>query len=130
MNTNDWLVASDIMAGVILVIGNHLQGRSKSNAPIFFVESVVYSVLGRFAEGKMAQNKGAFSSWKVPDYIATSQGRASLIIAICAGLTAFLMKYQKKTAHIFSAVSADTLADSIVQSLFEKDFVIVAAKSE
>lgn len=127
MNTQDWLVASDIASGVILVIGNHLQGKSRSSNMIQFVESVVYSVMGRFAEGKMTQTKGAFASWKFPEYVATSQGRSSLIIAISALISAFLMKIPNKTAHVFSAVSADTLGDSIVQSLFEKDYVIFAA---
>lgn len=114
MDETSYLVASEILSGVIAASAFALQGKKKE-LYMQFIEIVVYSVVGRLGASKIATS-----------YILTATGKSSLIILVASGVSAYLLKAPNKMERVFTSVASDALADGVVSGLFGSDRVIFA----
>ena len=128
MNTQDYLLYSDVASGVVSLVLTKLQGQvSNTNMWKPFVESTAYSILGRMMEKKLAYTKS--DTDKTP-YIRTAEGRSSIVIFIASMLYSYIMKNNKgKWLHSLNAVSSDILGSQLTGALFSSDSVIYSGKS-
>ena len=130
MNQVDYLVQSDVLAGVVSAVLSKLSCKSVSNANLWkpFVESVVLSVVGRMWESNLTSK--IFS--REPDagkptgtpYIRSDEGRSAILIYVVSMIYGYITKkggsvYESSTMN----VAADVLASQINAALFENDTV-------
>ena len=128
MNTTDYLVQSDILAGVISALISKMSCKATTqNLWKPAVESIVMSILGRMWEnnltGKTFSREPEAGKPGLSPYIRTEEGRSSLVIFIVSVIYAYIGKkgnvYESATLN----VAADVLANQIQTSLFETDTV-------
>jgi hypothetical protein len=128
MNTVDYIVQSDVLAGVISAILTKLSCKGVSNANMWkpAVESIVLSIIGRMFEnnltGKTFSREAEAGKPGLP-YIRTEEGRSSLVIFIVSVIYAYIGKkgnvYESATLN----VAADILANQVQTRLFDVDTV-------
>ena len=132
MNTQDYLVSSDVASGITAAVLEKVNGHV-SNEKIWrpFVENTVLSILGRMGQsylaGKTFSQAGTDGKPDQP-YIRTAQGRSSLIIYISDMIIQYVMKNKNKYSHSLLAVASDTLGNEIVGALMTTDTVLIAKK--
>jgi hypothetical protein len=132
MNTQDYLVSSDVASGITAAVLEKVNGHV-SNEKIWrpFVENTVLSILGRMGQsylsGKTFSSAGTEAKPGTP-YIRTAQGRSSLIIYISDMIIQYVMKNKNKYSHSLLAVASDTLGNEIVGALMTTDTVLIAKK--
>lgn len=112
MDETSYLVASDILSGVIAASASALQGKKKE-LYMPFIENVVYSIVGRMGASKITTS-----------YILTTTGKSSLIVLVASGVSAYLLKAPNKMEKVFTSIASDALADGVVSALFGADRVI------
>ena len=91
MNTNDYLVSSDLITGVLASLMTKMNCKSEKTSQLWrpAVEGVVLSVVGRMAQSSLA---GSWLSAKDKTggtgepYIRTEIARSSVAIAIAAAI--------------------------------------------
>ena len=83
MNTKDWIVSSDIAAGITSTVLNKLSCKGLSNANMWkpFVESLSLSVLGRLTSSWFSGKMFSSGTDEKP-YVKTDEGRSALVIFI------------------------------------------------
>ena len=128
MNQVDYLVQSDVLAGVLSAVLSKLSCKGVSNANLWkpAVESIMLSVIGRMFEnnltGKTFSREAEAGKPGLP-YIRTEEGRSSLVIFIASVIYAYIGKkgnvYESATLN----VASDVLASQIQTALFETDTV-------
>ena len=129
MNQTDYIVQSDVLAGVISAILTKLSCKGVSNANMWkpAVESIVLSIIGRMFENNLtgktfSREAEAGKPTGIP-YIRTEEARSSLLIFIVSVIYSYIGKkgnvYESATLN----VAADVLANQLNQALFETDTV-------
>ena len=129
MNQTDYVVQSDILAGIVSAVISKLSCKGVSNANLWkpFVESSVLSIVGRMWENNLTSktfSREPVAGKTVGDpYIKTEEGRSSLVIFIASMIIAYTSKkgnvYESATLN----VAADVLGSQLQQALFETDTV-------
>ena len=129
MNTTDYLVQSDILAGVISALISKMSCKGVSTANLWkpAVESIVMSILGRMWENQLTSK--TFS--REPEvgkpgttpYIRTEEGRSSLIIFLASIIYSYIGKKGNAYESATMNVSADVLGSQLQAALFENDNV-------
>ena len=129
MNQVDYLVQSDVLAGVVSTILTKMSCKSVSNANLWkpFVESVVLSVVGRMWESNLTSK--IFS--REPDagklngtpYIRSDEGRSAIIIWLVSLVYAYISKKPNMYESSILNVAADVLASQTQAALFDVDTV-------
>ena len=133
MNTSDWLMSSDLMAGVISATMTKLScGTSNANLWKPMVESTLLSVAGRMFEStldsKWLRRAGTTDTTSGPAYIRTDEGRSAIIIMISSLIVSSVMKSKDMYGTAMKNVSSDVLGSSLVAAFLEKDMVWFAAR--
>ncbi len=129
MNQTDYLVQSDILAGIVSAVLSKLSCKGVSNANLWkpAVESILLSITGRMMEnnltGKTFSRESGVDGKIGAPYIKTDEGRSSLIIFLVSLVYAYTSKkgsvYESATLN----VSADVLGSQLQQALFDNDTV-------
>jgi hypothetical protein len=132
MNTQDYLVSSDVASGITAAVLEKVNGHVP-NEKIWrpFVENTVLSIVGRMGQSYLAGSTVSKASADgKPDqpYIRTAQGRSSLIIYISDMIIQYVMKNKNKYSHSLLAVASDSLGNEITSALMTSDTVLIAKK--
>ena len=128
MNQTDYLVQSDVLAGVISAILTKLSCKGVSNANMWkpAVESIVLSIIGRMFEnnltGKTFSREAEAGKPGLP-YIRTEEGRSSLVIFIASVIYSYIGKKGNVYEYATMNVAADVLGSQLNQSIFDTDTV-------
>ena len=128
MNQVDYLVQSDVLAGVISAVLSKLSCKGVSNANLWkpAVESIVLSILGRMWEnnltGKTFSRESVDNKVGVP-YIKTEEGRSSLVIWISSLIIAYINKKGNVYEYATMNVASDVLGSQLQAALFDVDTV-------
>ena len=132
MNSTDYLVQSDVVAGVVSMSMSKLCGKSTSTLWKPFVESIALSIVGRMGEGylsgKMWSRAGTDDKTSGVPYVRTDQGRSAIVIFISSLVVSYIMKNKMAYETGVWNVSADVLGAELNAALFETDKVWFAAK--
>ena len=129
MNQTDYLVQSDVLAGVISAILTKLSCKGVSNANMWkpFVESVVLSVVGRMWEnnltGKTFSREPETGKPGGIPYIRSEEGRSAIIIYLVSLVYSYISKKSNMYESSIMNVSSDVLASQIQAALFDVDTV-------
>jgi hypothetical protein len=126
MNQTDYIVSSDLMAGLVAVTMNELCSRGVSNAMLWkpFVESALLSVVGRMGESYfMLARKGIDDKTVGVPYIRSETGRSSLVILLSSLIVSYVMKQKFMGEAAIYNVSADIIGQEITNALFASDSV-------
>ena len=132
MNTNDYLVSSDLITGVLASLMTKMNCKSEKTSQLWrpAVEGVVLSVVGRMAQSSLA---GSWLSAKDKTggtgepYIRTEIARSSVAIAIAAAIYGYAMKNKNDAQYVSMIVSADVLGNELVKAFMANDTVWLAA---
>ena len=128
MNQTDYVVQSDILAGIVSAVLSKLSCKGVSTANLWkpAVESIMLSVIGRMFENNLTSktfSREAEAGKPGLPYIRTEEGRSSLVIFIVSVIYAYIGKkgnvYESATLN----VAADILANQVQTSLFDVDTV-------
>jgi hypothetical protein len=129
MNQTDYVVQSDILAGVISAILTKLSCKGVSNANMWkpALESIVLSILGRMWEsnlsGKTFSREPVAGKTVGDPYIKTEEGRSALIIWITSCVVAYISKKPNMYEPATMNVAADVLGSQLQAALFDVDTV-------
>jgi hypothetical protein len=128
MNTTDYLVQSDILAGVISALISKMSCKATTqNLWKPAVESIVMSILGRMWENNLtgktfSREPESGKPIGIP-YIRSEEGRSSLIIYITSVLYAYISKKGNAYESATMNVASDVLGSQLQAALFENDNV-------
>lgn len=133
MNQTDYLVTSDILAGVVSMSMAKLCGKvSTPNLWKPMIESISLSVVGRMGEGylsgKMWSRAGTDDKTTGVPYIRSDQGRSAIVIFLSSLVVSYVLKNKMAYETGVWNVSADILGSELTSALFETDKVWFAAK--
>ena len=132
MNTVDYLVQSDVVAGVVSMSMSKLCGKSTSTLWKPLVESIALSIIGRMGEGylsgKMWSRAGADDKTTGAPYVRTDQGRSAIVIFLSSLVVSYVMKNKWAYESGVWNVSADVLGSELNAAIFQTDRVWFAAK--
>ena len=129
MNQTDYVVQSDILAGIVSAVLSKLSCKGVSNANLWkpFVESTVLSILGRMWEnnltGKTFSRESSVDGKIGAPYIKTDEGRSSLIIFLVSLIYAYTSKKGGVYESAILNVAADVLGSQLQQAIFDTDTV-------
>ena len=130
MNQTDYVVQSDILAGVVSAVLSKLSCKGVSNANLWkpFVESTVLSILGRMWENNLtgktfSREPEAGKPVGIP-YIRSEEGRSAILIFLVSMIYGYISKkggsvYESATMN----VAADVLGSQLNQAIFDTDTV-------
>ena len=128
MNTTDYIVQSDILAGVISALISKMSCKGVSTANLWkpAVESIVMSILGRMWEnnltGKTFSREPEVGKPGTP-YIRSEEGRSSLIIFLASIIYSYIGKKGNAYESATMNVASDVLGSQLQAALFETDTV-------
>ena len=130
MNTKDWIVSSDIAAGITSTVLNKLSCKGLSNANMWkpLVESLSLSVLGRLTSSWFSGKMFSSGTDEKP-YVKTDEGRSALVIFISSLIISYIMKQKNMYENAAWNVSADVVGSQITQAIFSQDIVWFARSS-
>ncbi len=128
MNQTDYVVQSDILAGVISAILSKLSCKGVSTANMWkpALESLVLSILGRMWEnnlsGKTFSREPESGKPGIP-YIRTEEGRSSMIIFVASVVYSYISKRSNVYESATLNVASDVLSSQIQAAMFDSDIV-------
>ncbi len=129
MNQVDYLVQSDVLAGVVSAILTKLSCKGVSNANMWkpAVESIVLSIIGRMFEnnltGKTFSREAEAGKPGLSPYIRTEEGRSSLVIFIASVIYSYIGKKGNVYEYATMNVASDVLGSQLQAALFDVDTV-------
>ena len=129
MNQTDYVVQSDILAGVISAILSKLSCKGVSTANMWkpALESLVLSILGRMWEnnlsGKTFSREPESGKPTGTPYIRTEEGRSSMIIFVASVVYSYISKRSNVYESATLNVASDVLASQIQAAMFDSDTV-------
>ena len=133
MNTNDYLVSSDLATGVLAALMTKMNCKSEKTSQLWrpAVEGVVLSVVGRMAQSSLAgswlSSKPEKTGGTGEAYIRTEIARSSVAIAIAAAIYGYATKNKNDAQYVSMIVSADVLGNELVKAFMANDTVWLAA---